>query len=338
MPRGPRIDAPGLLHHVIARGIERRVIFSDDGEREFFLERLGEIIEDTNTSCYAWCLMTNHFHLLLRTVSVSMATFMRRLMTSYAISYNLWHKRSGHLFQNRYKSIVCEEEPYLLELVRYIHLNPIRSGMVKTINELDDYPWSGHKVLLSRMKKKWQEVNEILSQFGERKRQAQERYRNFIEDGINQRRQTDISGGGLIRSAGGIKEVIERRNAGMSQRYDERILGSGDFVESILKRLERNEEEKDRIKRERIKFEQLLQLVAKEYKLNPEEVISSGRRKLISEARSALSYLCVKYLGLSITEVSKRLLLTQPAISMAFRKGEHIIKTKPWLKDNLCNL
>ena len=130
MPRKSRIDAPGALHHVIARGIERGQIFRNDGDRSHFLIRLGDILTETNTACYAWALIPNHFHLLLRTGNVTISTTMRRLLTGYANWFNRRHRRYGHLFQNRYKSILCQEDAYLLELVRYIHLNPLRAGIV----------------------------------------------------------------------------------------------------------------------------------------------------------------------------------------------------------------
>jgi putative transposase len=152
MPRQPRLDAPGLLQHVMARGIERREIFKDDKDRKSFLTRFAYILEETQTQCYAWALIPNHFHLLLRTGSTPLSKVMRRLMTGYAVTFNKRHKRTGHLFQNRYKSIVCEEDPYLLELIRYIHLNPLRAGLVKDIRELDKYPWSGHSAILGRRK------------------------------------------------------------------------------------------------------------------------------------------------------------------------------------------
>ena len=152
MPRQPRLDAPGLLQHVMARGIERRDIFKDDKDRKAFLERLATVLEETQTQCYAWALIPNHFHLLLRTGQTPLSKVMRRLMTGYAVTFNKRHKRSGHLFQNRYKSVVCEEDPYLLELIRYIHLNPIRAGLVKDLKELDKYPWTGHSAILGRRK------------------------------------------------------------------------------------------------------------------------------------------------------------------------------------------
>ena len=129
MPRKARIDAPGALQHIICRGIERRNIFIDDRDKKGFLERLGRVLLETQTPCYAWALLNNHFHLLLKTGNVPISTLMRRLLTGYAITFNLRHKRAGHLFQNRYKSILCQEDTYLLELVRYIHLNPLRAGL-----------------------------------------------------------------------------------------------------------------------------------------------------------------------------------------------------------------
>jgi len=114
MPRSSRIDAPGALHHIICRGIERRKIFMDDSDRNDFIERLADILIGTSTACYAWALIPNHFHLLLRTGNVPVATVMRRLLTGYALCFNRRHRRSGRLFQNRYKSILCQEQTYLL--------------------------------------------------------------------------------------------------------------------------------------------------------------------------------------------------------------------------------
>ena len=162
MPRQSRIDAPGALHHVMIRGIERREIFRDDKDRDSFLDRLGGILLESSTPCYAWSLLSNHAHFLLRSGVVPLATLMRRLLTGYAVSFNRRRDRHGQLFQNRYKSIVCQEETYFKELVRYIHLNPIRSGLVSTMGELNRYPYSGHSALMGRQARKWQDVKYVL--------------------------------------------------------------------------------------------------------------------------------------------------------------------------------
>jgi putative transposase len=162
MPRKARVDAPGALHHVIARGIEKRDIFRDDHDRNSFLERLGAIIDESGTICYAWALLPNHCHLLFETGLSPIATVMRRLLTGYAVTFNRRHRRHGHLFQNRYKSILCQEEVYLKELVRYIHLNPLRAKIVDDLKQLDNYAFCGHSALMDRVKRpllmsKWSE-------------------------------------------------------------------------------------------------------------------------------------------------------------------------------------
>ena len=157
MPRQPRLDAPGTLHHVMLRGLDRRRIVVDDQDRAAFLARLGVVATATRTTVYAWALLPNHAHLLLRSGPFGLPQFMRRLLTGYAISFNRRHQRLGHLFQNRYKSIVVEEDPYFRELVRYIHLNPLRARLVRDLPQLDRYPWCGHAGVLGTGTPAWQD-------------------------------------------------------------------------------------------------------------------------------------------------------------------------------------
>ena len=168
MLRRSRIDAPDALHHVICRGIERRRIFRDDADRNRFVELLARVLEATSTRRYAWSLMPNHFHLLLKTGEVPLATILRRLLTAYAGSFNRRYRRHGHLFQNRYTSILCQEDAYILPLIRYIHLNPLRAKIVITIEELDRYPYAGHGALTGKVRADWQAVDEVLKLFGKR--------------------------------------------------------------------------------------------------------------------------------------------------------------------------
>ncbi|MFC1886155.1 transposase [Thermodesulfobacteriota bacterium] len=180
MPRKARIDAPGALHHIIARGIERRSIFNDDTDRDNFLSRLETVLSDTRTSCYAWALIPNHFHLLLRIGPCPVSTVMRRLLTGHAIAYNHRHRRYGHLFQNRYKSILCQEDTYLLELVRYIHLNPLRANIVQNIGQLNHYLYSGHSALLGISDRKWQDTEYVLKIFDNVLSKARKRFLGTI--------------------------------------------------------------------------------------------------------------------------------------------------------------
>src|SRR6185503_624496 len=234
MPRQARLDSPGTLHHVMIRGIEGRRIVDDDRDRSDFVRRLGELAEASGTTIYAWALMSNHAHILLGSGVLGLAPFMRRLLTGYAVNYNLRHRRHGYLFQNRYKSIVCDGDRYFTELVRYIHLNPLRVKLVKDINSLEKYPYCGHGAILGNVSYQWQDRNSVLAQFGGRETQAREAYRRFVEEGIVLGRRPELVGGGLIRSAGGWSEVRSRRRRREPEPSDERILGSGEFVERVL--------------------------------------------------------------------------------------------------------
>ena len=147
MPRQARLDAPGTLHHVMGRGIEGPEIFRSKNDRVDFLERFASLCEKEYLITYAWALMPNHFHLLVRTGGQPLSVSMKRLLTGYVINFNRRHRRRGYLFRNRYKSIVCEDDPYLLELTRYIHLNPVRAGLVEDMKELGKYPRTGHSAL-----------------------------------------------------------------------------------------------------------------------------------------------------------------------------------------------
>ena len=165
MPRKARIDAPGALHHIIIRGIERKAIFKDSADRKNFTERLDRIIPETQTRCYGWALMTNHVHLLFKTGMAPLATVMRRLLTGYAVTFNRRHRRHGQLFQNRYKSFLCEEEVYLKELVRYIHLNPLRAQQVQDLKALKKYQWCGHGALMGKFDAGFQDTAYVLGLF-----------------------------------------------------------------------------------------------------------------------------------------------------------------------------
>src|SRR4030066_906064 len=211
MPRQARLDAPGILHHVMVRGMEGCPIFLEDQDRQDFVSRISELVEMTGTKVLAWTLMDNHIHLLIISGFQGISKFMRCLLTGHAVGYNLKYHRSGHLFQNRYKSIVCEEEPYLLELVRYIHLNALRAGMVKSMEELDRYPWGGHGGLTGRRKNDWQETEYVLKQFSEERRKAIRGYRKFMEEGKQQGRRLDLVGGGRIGGVGGWSQVLSLR-------------------------------------------------------------------------------------------------------------------------------
>ena len=322
MPRQARIDAPGALHHIILRGIEQKPIFKDQQDYDNFLKRLSRILTDTITPCFAWALMTNHVHLLLRTGVYPITTVMRRLLTGYAQQFNRRHKRHGHLFQNRYKSYLCEEEPYLLELVRYIHLNPIRAGMVKDLKSLAKYDKSGHAVILGKYKYRWQDTEYVLGCFGKTVRVARRSYAAFMNKGIGQGRRPELVGGGLIRSFGGWAALKASRFNGLRVMGDERILGSGEFVESVLKRGEEDYEKSVKAQVKGFDLDTLIEWISEYFEIDAGLIKSTAKQRQASRARSLLCYLAVSRLKISSAEIARKLNVAPSTVSKCIYRGQ----------------
>ncbi len=318
MARGPRLDAPGSLHHVIVRGIEKRNIFENDKDRVDFLNRLGQVVQEEKATCFAWALMPNHAHILIRTGSAPLGKLMKRLLTGYAVSFNLRHQRSGHLFQNRYKSIVCEEEPYLLELIRYIHLNNLRAGLVRDISELDRYLWCGHSVLVGKVDRPWQEQAEVLSYFSQNEEFARRKYRQFVLEGISLGKRERLAGGGLQEN----EEILME---GPLKRLSQKILGSKTFIEKLLVEEERKIREQAPLKRRWIRLERITGFVCEKFGINSEEITGGSQKREVSLARSVLCFLASKDLGLTGRELSRALGITPAAIHYAIIRGEKIL-------------
>jgi REP element-mobilizing transposase RayT len=315
MPRQPRLDAPGALHHVIGRGIEKTKIFRNDEDRIDFINRLSGLVRAESLTVYGWALMSNHYHLLVRTGHQSLSSSMRSLLTGYVVNFNRRNKRYGHLFQNRYKSIICEDDPYLLELTRYIHLNPLRAGIVKSLSELKQYCWSGHSILMGGVKNDWQDVDTILSYFGKRRKKAVQRYEDFIRDGISQGRRLELTGGGLVRSAGGWSQVLSLRKKVAKTACDDRILGGGNFVEQLLNEADDREKQSLRLSKKIPDLEAVADRIARMQGVSKKELLSGCRKKEVVKARKIFCQGMVKMVGYSGAEVARFLGLTTSAVN-----------------------
>jgi REP element-mobilizing transposase RayT len=315
MPRQARLDAPGTLHHVIIRGIEKRRIVDDDQDRKNFVSRLGQVAIATRTSIYAWALMTNHAHILLSSGPQGLSNFMRRFMTGYAVNYNLRHRRYGHLFQNRYKSIVCDADGYFAELVRYIHLNPLRVELVKTLSELERYPYCGHGVIVGKIRHDWQDQEHVLTWFGRTEGKAKKAYHKFVEDGVALGRRAELIGGGLVRSLGGWSEVISLRRRGARELADERILGSGYFVERILKEADEKVRQQYSRRERPSELKRLIGELCRKQNVSMTELRSRSRRATISRFRGKLACKLIEEHGISMAEVARQIGMTTSGIS-----------------------
>ncbi len=260
---------------------------------------------------------------------------MKRLLTGYAIHYNRTHNRCGHLFQNRYKSILCQEDTYLLELVRYIHLNPLRAKLVSDMKALNKYAYCGHGALTGKSPINWQNTEYILRFFDGKLSTARRRYRDFVKKGIADGKKEELAGGGLIRSAGGWSVVKSLRKTGALQKGDERILGDGDFVESVLSRAKEAFEEKYRLKAEGYNIEKIAERVAEIVGMPPSEIWRKGKKPELVFARDLLCYWATMRLGTTQAWLSRKLGLSQPAISLSVDRGRQIIEKKKYSLENL---
>ncbi len=305
MPRQPRLDIEGALHHVMIRGLDGQTVFLGDGDREDFTTRLAGLVPETGVRVFAWVIMSNHAHFLVRTGPEPLSRVMRRLLTGYAVGFNRRHSRRGHLFQNRYKSVLVEEETYFLELVRYIHLNPLRAGMLTDLDQLDTFAWAGHSALLGGVERPWQDADTVLGRFAGSVGKARKGYREFMAAGIGQGHRDELSGGGLVRSAGGNREVLEKGRGREPWSFDERILGSSEFVEQVWAETERQGLENQRAQGGDL--EDLIDRVAAQFGLTPAELRGGNRRRGVVAARRCVAWLAVRQWGGSPTAVARAL-------------------------------
>lgn len=326
MPRQARLDAPGALHHIMVRGIDKTDIFTDSQDKARFLERLGENVTEGKCLIYAWVLMDNHVHLLFKSGKDGISVVMRKLLTWYAQYYNRRHKRTGHLFQNRYKSILCDEENYLLALVRCIHLNPVRAQIVKTIEELDSYPWSGHRAIIGKAKHPWMDIEEVLTQFGGRKRRAISEYRRFVIEELGTGNKAELTGGGLIRSQGGWSRVLALQRSGQKQESDERILGSGDFVHAILREVEERQLRQTKLRRRGKGIVDIIREECKKRDVNERELVRGSRRRKVSQTRAIIALRCKEEIGSSGAEIARHLGVNTTSINRAVERAEQSSK------------
>jgi putative transposase len=250
---------------------------------------------------------------------------MRRLLTGYAVTFNRRYRRCGRLFQNRYKSILCQEDTYLLELVRYIHLNPIRARMVKDLKSLDSYAHTGHSGIMEKRKNPWQDTDSVLQRFGKRQHTARKKYRDFVEKGVGRGRNPKMTGRGLLRSVGGWGVLKSMRRMKIHVKGDERILGDSHFVETVLSQASEQMERQYRLKAEGWTLAKITERVAEIFGIEKDQIFVAGKHPKRVHTRSVSAYWAIRYLGLSATEVGKQLGLSKSAVSRAFERGRQMV-------------
>jgi REP-associated tyrosine transposase len=276
MARRPRLFAPGLLYHVIARGNQRQPTFLTAEDYQAYLGRLGTYQKRYDVILYAYCLMPNHVHLLLQTSEAPLAKFMQGVQQSYTQRFNLAHDKVGHVFQSRYKAIICESDEYLAALVRYIHLNPVRAGLV---DDPEKYPYSGHRAYV--------------------------RADGRIGDGsvrVEPRPVLDVLGG----PAAYRRFVLATVAAGREDRYyrteDQQILGGSGFAQRI-----RQQAAQPAGHLPRKALNTALAELASRLDLDPGTLRSPDRSQPVATARAIVSFILVRRLGYRVADVAAAL-------------------------------
>ncbi|PIR17093.1 MAG: addiction module toxin RelE [Deltaproteobacteria bacterium CG11_big_fil_rev_8_21_14_0_20_49_13] len=290
MARKPRIEFPGALYHVIARGNNRQKIFTCEKDYEHFLFRLQQAKKRFKLILYAYALMPNHFHLLIETGEIPLSKIMQSLQLNYTQYFNRKNKRVGHLFQGRYKAILCQKESYLKELVRYIILNPIRAGLARRLTE---WPWSSYLETIDLKDAEIVSTNDVLGLFGSRHKAAVFSFQKFINDG---------------KREGHKKEYYTLK--------DQRILGEEEFAEDIIKNSENDFEYR------KISFREVVDIVAKQTGIAYSQILSTTNERNGVKGRCMVAYICRNIAGFKAKEVGRQFRRSQSSISKLIHRAE----------------
>lgn len=291
MARKPRIHVPGGFYHVILRGNAEQDIFFADDDRHYLYGLLQEGVERFGYRVHAFCAMTNHIHLAVDVGEVSLSEIIQNVSFRYTRWVNRRQCRVGHLFQGRYKAILVQADAYLLALVRYIHLNPVRAAMV---SEPSDYPWSGHRAYLGDEILPWLTTDCVLALFAPRPETARARYRQFIAAGLGAGHCPEFHGGS----------------------EDGRILGDGGFVMRALADSGARPVERS------VTLELLEKRVCALYGSSPEFLACCGRGRVLSEVRGVVGWFASRYRLMSLRELAERYQRDASTLTVAVRKIE----------------
>jgi putative transposase len=268
MPIKPRLFVPGCVHHVMARGLDGIDIFRDDADRETFFELYLLYHVKTGVRCYAWALMSNHYHFVIRTSDIPLSKLFAPLHTRYARYYNRKYSRRGYLFQDRFKSIAIQEQLYIEQLVRYVHLNPIRAGICKNIESLDQYPWTGHASIMGNKECRFLDDSAVLHRFNSRDGNARQEYRRFIAQGIDRQEADPVIE--LFRS--GTQGGIDRKDR---QKW---VIGDPEFIKNALAQDRSRRIRLARYAAEGLTIEHVCRKIAGYYRVDPQRVRLRGVR------------------------------------------------------------
>ena len=319
MARSNRLDWKSAVHHVMARGIEKRTIFKDETDKAQFVSRIEKCVAETGVSIYAWALMPNHIHLLIRTRDKPLSKFMQKLLTGHANYFNKKYNRVGHLFQNRYKSILVQAEMYLLKLIRYIHINPLEGGLVSDYRTLRQYPWTGHPGLIYPGYYPWQDTAQVLNTFSGNKTNKIEQYIHLIEEPEETAYQDErFEEGSFLLGANGLLSLDESKEKEIGGYSQYRVLGDEEFARKIYEKVSHSREGHLRDRRiEHDSVIRILEYAAIKWRIPKNALTSRGRTRTVSRARELVCYMLVNVMGMSLVDSGRILKLSCQGVRAA---------------------
>lgn len=314
MARKPRIHSPGAIYHVILRGNARQDVFSDDKDRYRFYEILQKSRERFRHRILAFCLMTNHVHLAVQVGEIPLSRIMQNVSLRYTQWFNWRHKKSGHVFQGRYKAVMVDADAYLAELASYIHLNPVRARISE---RPENHRWSSHRAYLGLENISWLETGSILSQFSMNVGKARAKFADFVGERVAEGRRKEFHG---------------ERNA------DSRIFGCDSFIDVVLAKAESIPEHKPDVNA-------VVAAVKKLYDIGDDRLRTQGQERLASEARSLAAWATLELSSGKLTELARHVGRDPSTLTCAVRRLEkrrekdiHLVDKMEQLRRDLMNV
>lgn len=306
MPRKQRIHIPGAVYHVILRGNDRRDVFADDKDRFHFCSIIEKVRRRIPFKIHAFCLMTNHIHLEIQVAGIPLPRIMQRITLRYAQWFNWRHHKSGHLFQGRYKAILVQTDEHLQDLAAYIHLNPVRTRIVKSPEK---YKWSSHRAYLGKDSFPWLETDFVLSTFCSTDHsRAQSLFRGFVDSMADQGHNKGFHGEGNL---------------------DKRLLGDEFFVEEILEKTEE-------LTPPRPSLEDIIETIEFVVGKDARHLLTTADRKAKSfEARALASWATIEFSSATLSELAKFCNRDQSTMSCAARRIEELQALRPDIKEKM---
>jgi putative transposase len=319
MARGPRLDCRGSLHHVYSRAVEGRSIFSDPREAEELLGRFDLLIPRTGARVFAWALMPTHFHLLLECGREPLHILMQSILSGFCTTFNRRNGHRGHVFMSRFHSILVDKDSYYTNLLRYIHLNPVRAGLVPSLHELCSYPYTGHPGISGGFARTFHDADGALSLLAGSRETALAAYERLLCTAVPADTEGILTRGNLMVTRGGI--LVQKGPVEDQRRFDFQggVLGQLDFAKRICDELAGRNRIAIRRPCVHQQVEESLELVLSRFNLSRRQFFSKSWNGRKSEARAVLFHLLSAH-GLSQADIARFLHVTPQAVHKMARR------------------